>query len=114
MVARARPRLHVAGKALDVGAAGLEQAQVVLVAPRRILAQIQRVRLAGQAGIGGQETSQGQLFLASEHRFGDGDYGGREGCGGGHGHLPGRAGTPEARPAKTPATMIHPTVGPPR
>jgi hypothetical protein len=30
------------------------------------------------------------------------------------GYLPGRAETPEAGPAKAPATMIHLTVNPPR
>ncbi len=42
---------QVAGEAFDVGAAGLEQSQVVLLAPAGVLAQVQRVRLAGQAGI---------------------------------------------------------------
>src|SRR5438270_648769 len=45
--------LQVAGETLDVGAAGLEQAQVVLVAPAHILAQVQLVRLAGQAAVAG-------------------------------------------------------------
>ena len=43
---------EVAGEALDVGAAGPEQAQVVLLAPTRVLAQVKRVCLAGQAGVG--------------------------------------------------------------
>ena len=49
---------QVAGEALDVGPAGLEQGQVVLLAPAGVLAQVQRVGLAGQAGVAGQETSQ--------------------------------------------------------
>jgi hypothetical protein len=48
--------LQVAGETLDVGAAGLEQAQVVLVAPAHILAQVQLVRRAGQAAVAGQES----------------------------------------------------------
>jgi hypothetical protein len=74
-------RFQVAGEAFDVGAAGLEQADVVLPAPARLLAQVQRVRLARQAGVTGQEASQGQLLWAGEHRSGDGDCGGRGGCG---------------------------------
>ena len=38
---------QVASEALDVGAARLEQAHPVLLAPARILAQVQRVCLAG-------------------------------------------------------------------
>ena len=42
---------QIASEAFNVSAAGLEQAQVVLLAPGRVLAQIQRIRLAGQAGV---------------------------------------------------------------
>jgi hypothetical protein len=42
---------EVAGEALDVGAADIEQAQVMLVAPARELAQVQSVRLTGQAAV---------------------------------------------------------------
>jgi hypothetical protein len=45
------------GRAFYVGAAGLEQGQVPLVAPRRVLAQVQRVGLTGQADVTGQETA---------------------------------------------------------
>jgi hypothetical protein len=48
--------LQVAGEALDVGAAGLEEAQVVLVAPAGVLPQVQLVRFAGQAAVAGQES----------------------------------------------------------
>jgi hypothetical protein len=48
--------LQVTGEALDVGAARLEQAQVMLVAPARVLAQVQLVGLAGQAAVAGQES----------------------------------------------------------
>jgi hypothetical protein len=47
--------LQVAGEALDVGPPCLEQAQVMPVAPARVLAQARLVRLAGQAAVGGQE-----------------------------------------------------------
>jgi hypothetical protein len=46
MLARARPRAsRFAGKALDVGLPGGEQAQVMLVAPARELAQVQLIGL---------------------------------------------------------------------
>ncbi|MGN6791626.1 MAG: hypothetical protein ACTHJW_04470 [Streptosporangiaceae bacterium] len=41
---------------LDVGAAGGEQAQLPLPAPGGELAQVQGVRLAGHAGVAGQEV----------------------------------------------------------
>ena len=47
--------LQVPGEALDVGTARLEQVQVALLAPARILAQIQLISLAGQAAVAGQE-----------------------------------------------------------
>ena len=46
---------QVAGEALDVRAAGAEQAQLVLLAPAGVLAQVQLVGLAGQAAVPGQE-----------------------------------------------------------
>ena len=67
---------HVPGETLDVRAARLEQAQVTLLAPGRVLAQVQRVRLAGQAGVTGQEPSQGKAFRLGEHRLDSGDSGG--------------------------------------
>jgi len=48
--------LQVAGEALDVRAAGLEQAEVVLVAPVGVLVQVQLVGFAGQAAVAGQES----------------------------------------------------------
>src|SRR5215831_8052638 len=72
---------HVTGEALDVGAAGPEQAQVPLLAPARILAQVQRVGLAGQAGITGQEPGQRQPLVAGKYRLGDGSRGGCGRCG---------------------------------
>jgi hypothetical protein len=44
-------RFQVAGEELDVRTAGLEQAQLVLLAPARELAQVQLVGLADQAAI---------------------------------------------------------------
>jgi hypothetical protein len=51
---------HVAGEAFDVGAANLEQPHLMLLAPAGELAQVQRVRFARQAGLTGQEPSQGE------------------------------------------------------
>ena len=102
---------QVAGEALDVGAARLEQAQLMLGAPARVLAQVQRVGLAGQAGVTGQEPSQGEPLGLGEHRLDSGDSGwtwtwwpwgtSRVGL------RPGEAG-----PAMAPATMLHLTVRP--
>ena len=78
---------QIPGEALDVGAAGLEQADVVLLAPAGVLAQVQRVRLAGQAGVTGQEPSQGPPLRLGEHRLDGGNSGGRGR--GGHGAPPG-------------------------
>jgi hypothetical protein len=78
---------HIPGEALNIGAAGLEQAQVVLLAPAGVLAQVQRVRLTGQAGVTGQEPSHGEPFRFSERRLNGGKRGG---CGrGGHKAPPG-------------------------
>ena len=52
--------LQVAGEAFDVGAANLEQPHLMLLAPAGELAQVQRVRFARQAGLTGQEPSQGE------------------------------------------------------
>jgi len=46
---------QVPGEALDVRPAGLEQVQVMLAAPAGELAQVQLIRLAGQAGAAGQK-----------------------------------------------------------
>jgi hypothetical protein len=46
---------QVAAEELDVGAAGLDQVQLVLLTPARKLAQIQLIRLAGQPAVPGQE-----------------------------------------------------------
>jgi hypothetical protein len=57
MVALVRPRFQVAGEALDVGAAGGEQAQLVPLAPGRELPQVKLMGLPGEAAISGEESS---------------------------------------------------------
>jgi hypothetical protein len=57
---------EVAGETLDVGPAHSEQTQVVLLAPGDELSQIQRVGIAGQAAVAGQERSQ-RVPLAVEN-----------------------------------------------
>ena len=47
---------QVAGEALDISAAGLEQMELMLLAPAGELAQVQFIRLAGQAAVPGKET----------------------------------------------------------
>jgi hypothetical protein len=95
--------LQVTGETLDVGAAGLEQAQVMLVVPARVLAQVQLVRLAGQAAVAGQESRESQPLGVGKHRH-NRDQGSRGG----------RGETPGGWAAVAPATMIHPTVRPGR
>ena len=46
---------QVAAEELDVGPAGAEQAQLVLLAPARELPQVQLIGLAGQAAVPGEE-----------------------------------------------------------
>jgi hypothetical protein len=47
--------LQVTGEVFDVGAADTEQAHIMLAAPAGELAPVQRVGLAGQAAVAGQE-----------------------------------------------------------
>jgi hypothetical protein len=49
--------LQVTGEQLNVRAAGLEQMEPVLLAPARVLPQVQLIRLPGQAAIPSQEPS---------------------------------------------------------
>jgi hypothetical protein len=79
--------LQVASEALNVCTAGLEQAQMMLVAPARILAQVQLVRFACQAAIASQESCQRQPLSVGEH-WRHWDEGSRRG-GGGHRAPPG-------------------------
>jgi hypothetical protein len=46
---------QVPGEELDISAPGLEEVQLVLLAPAGELAQVQLVRLPGQAAVPGQE-----------------------------------------------------------
>jgi hypothetical protein len=46
---------QIAAEELDVGAAGLEQAELVLLAPAGELPQVQLIRLTRQAAVGGEE-----------------------------------------------------------
>ena len=46
---------QITGKELDVRAADMEQAELMLLAPAGELPQVQLVRLAGQAAVGGEE-----------------------------------------------------------
>jgi hypothetical protein len=75
--------LEVAGEAFDVGPAGVEQPDVMLVAPGGVLAQVQRAGLAGQAGTAGQEAGESEPIGVAERRLCDGDHCGRR-HGGGH------------------------------
>ena len=75
------------GEALDIRSAHMEQANVMLLAPANELAQVQRVRLAGQAGVTGQEPSQGEPLGPGEHGLDGIDSCGRRR--GGHGAPPG-------------------------
>ena len=47
---------QIAGEALDAGAAGSEQVYLVVLAPGRVLAQVQLVGLPGQAAVAGEES----------------------------------------------------------
>jgi hypothetical protein len=67
MVARARPRASSSrGEAFDVGAADGEQGKRPGAAPASELAQVQRVRFAGQAAAPGQEPGEGEPFGIGE------------------------------------------------
>ena len=65
---------ELAGEGLDVGAADREQRQGPGSAPAGELAQVEGVRLAGQAAIPGQVTGEREPLRISEHRL-DGDEG---------------------------------------
>jgi hypothetical protein len=79
---------QVTGERFDVRATDREQRQRPGPAPDRELAQVEGVRLPGQAAVAGQETGEREPFGVGEHGLdGDEDSGwGR----GGHGHLPGQ------------------------
>src|SRR5580704_4225312 len=93
-VARARPRASSSrGEAFDVGAADGEQGKRPGATPAGELAQVQRVRLAGQAAESGQVPGEGEPFWIGEGGLDRGERGGWGGSG--HRAPPGRAGTGE-------------------
>ena len=97
---------QIAGEAPDVGAVRLEQAQVMLGTPARVLTQVQCVRLAGQAAVAGQKPCQGEPLQFGKHRLGGGDS---RGCGrGSHGDLPGRAEAREGWACRGPSDDASP------
>jgi len=96
--------LQIAGEALDIGAPCLEQTQVMLLTPVGVLAQVQRVRLMRQAGVSGQEPSQGKPFRLREHRSMAATAVDMVAMG----HLPGRAEAQEAGPALAPSDDASP------
>jgi hypothetical protein len=92
---------QIAGEAFDVGAADGEQVDRAGAAPGGELAQVQRVGLAGQAPVSGQEPGEGKPFGVGEDRL---DRNEGSGWGGsGHRAPPGRAETREAGPAAGPS-----------
>jgi len=67
IVARARPSdSRWRGEALDVGAARPEHRHPVFGAPGQVLAQVERVSVAGEAAVAGQEPCQRQLLGGAE------------------------------------------------
>jgi hypothetical protein len=95
--AGAAPGFQLPGETFDVGAADCEQGQRTGAAPGSELAQVQRIGLAGQAAVPGQEPGEGEPFGVGEGGL-DGDEGGS-----GHRAPPGRAETREAGPAAGPS-----------
>ncbi len=67
--------LEVAGEALDVGTADVEQAHVAVLAPGDELAQVEGVGVAGQSSVAGQEAGEGEPLGVAEHAVGDDDGG---------------------------------------
>ena len=108
-VARARaPGFEFPGEAFDAGAADGEQGQGAAAAPGGELAQVECVRLAGQAAVSGQVPGEGEPFGIGEGGL---DRGERSGWGGsGHRAPPGRAGTGKAGPVPVPAVKRKPNV----
>jgi hypothetical protein len=99
--ARSPSCFQAAGEAFDVGAADSEQAQGASAAPAGELAQIQRVRLAGQAAVAGQEPGKRTTLSIGEGGL---DRGEGSGWGGsGHRAPPGRAETRRAGPVTSPS-----------
>jgi hypothetical protein len=82
---------QVPGEALDVRAAGGEHRQGPGPAPGGELAQVQRVRLPGQAAVPGQEPGEGDPFGVGEDGLDRGEHGGWDSSG--HRAPPGQAET---------------------
>src|SRR6266700_6890290 len=103
-VARARPiasRSRAKPSMSAPIAAGGEQGERPGAAPVRELAQVQGVRLAGQAAVTGQEPGEGESLGIGEGRLDRGECGGWGGSG--HRAPPGRAETREAGPVAGPS-----------
>ena len=66
---------EVAGEALDVRAVGVEQPQVVALAPGDVLAQVEGVGVAGLAAVAGEEPGEGEALGFAEHVVGNCDVG---------------------------------------
>ena len=99
--ARSSSCFQVAGEAFDVGPADGEQVQGAGAAPGGELAQVQRVGVAGQAAVPGQEPGQGKTLGVGERGL-DHDEGSGWGSSG-HRAPPGRAETRRAGPAASPS-----------
>ena len=91
-VTRARPiASSFTGEALDVGTANGEQGQRANAAPAGELAQVQRVGLAGQAAVPGQEPGEGDPLGVGEDGLDRGENSGWDSSG--HRAPTGQAGT---------------------
>src|SRR6516162_9702918 len=99
---------QVPGEAFDVEAADGEQVQRAATAPAGELAQVQGIRLAGQAAVPGQEPGKGEPFGVGEGGLDRGERGGWGGSG--HRAPPGQAGNREAGPVPAPAVQRKPNV----
>ena len=80
-VARARPFASRSRAKPDVGAADGEQGQGPGAAPCGELAQVERVGLAGQAAVAGQEPGEGDSLSVGEDGLDRGERGGWGGSG---------------------------------
>jgi hypothetical protein len=79
--AGAAPGFQVACEGLDVGAADGEQAEGAGTAPGGELAQVQCLRLPGQAAVPGQEPGEGEPFGIGEDSLDRGERSGGDGSG---------------------------------
>jgi len=93
------------GEPFDIGAADGEQGQGSGAAPGGELAQVQRVGLAGQPPVPGQESGEGEPFGIGEGRLDHSDGSGWAAVV--IGHLPAGAGSREAGPAAGPSARAE-------